>query len=145
MDEEKMKEQIQKKLKDGWIKSWMMIEVLAVNEKAAGEALKNHLERMKKEEKTLLIKEDFQEIREVEKPMPSIEKGFSQVVEIEVLTHTFDKLMFLTMNYGPSAIEILEPKNIKMDMGEAQGILNSIADMIHRFAAAGVGGVVINR
>ena len=138
-------EQVKKKIKDGWIKSWMMIEVLAVNKKAAEESLKGHLDKMKKENKTLVIKEDYKGAQEVDKPMPDIEKGFSQVVEIELLTENYEKLMFLTMNYGPSALEILEPDNIKMDLGEAQGILNSISEMIHRFAAAGVGGVVINR
>ncbi len=141
---EKLKELAEKKLKDGWIKSWMMIEVLATNREATESALKKHVEKMEKENKTLIIKKDFQKIEEVENPLPNIEKGYSQVVELEVLTETFDKLMFLTMNYGPSAIEILEPSNINIDMGEAQGILNSIAAMIHKFAAAGIGGVVIN-
>jgi transcription antitermination factor NusG len=141
VDEEKVK----KKMKDGWIKSWMMIEVLATSEEATKEALKHHIERMGNENKTLLIKTDFQDVQEIEKPVPQVEKGYSQVVELELLTETFDKLMFLTMNYGPSAVEILEPNNIKMDMGEAQGIINSIASMIHKFAAAGIGGVVINR
>ena len=138
-------DEVKKKLKDGWIKSWMMIEVLAVNKETADESLKNHLERMKKENKTIIIKEDFKGVQDVENPLPDVEKGYSQVVEIELLTQNYEQLMFLTMNYGPSALEILEPDNIKMDLGEAQGILNSISDMIHRFAAAGVGGVVINR
>ena len=140
MDNEKIK----KRIKDGWIKSWMMIEVLAVNKEATKDALEKHIEKMKKENKTMVINEDFQEIREIENPSPNIEKAYSQVVELEILTETFDKLMFITMNYGPSAIEILEPTHIKMDMGEAQGILNSISSMIHKFAAAGMGGVVIN-
>jgi len=138
-------EQVKKKLRDGWIKSWMMIEVLAISKEATEEALKNHIERMKKENKTTIIKDDFQEIREVDKPMQNVEKAYSQVVELDILTENYEKLMFLTMNYGPSAVEILEPSTIKMDMGEAQGILNSISEMIHRFAAAGIGGVVINR
>ena len=138
-------DEVKKKLKDGWIKSWMMIEVIAVNKETADESLKNHLERMKKENKTIIIKEDFKGVQDVENPLPDVEKGYSQVVEIELLTQNYEQLMFLTMNYGPSALEILEPDNIKMDLGEAQGILNSISDMIHRFAAAGVGGVVINR
>jgi hypothetical protein len=139
-----MDDEANKKLKNGWIKSWMMIEVLAINKEATEQALKNHIEKMKKENKTMVIKEDYQEIREIENPSPNIERGYSQVVELEILNETFDKLMFITMNYGPSALEILEPENIKMDMGEAQGVLNSISAMIHKFAAAGMGGVVIN-
>ena len=49
------------------------------------------------------------------------------------------------MNYGPSAIEILEPKNIKLELGEAQNVLAEIANLVHRFAQAGIGGVVISK
>ena len=38
---EKLKKEEEKKLNDGWIKSTMIIEVLAVNEEAAESALKN--------------------------------------------------------------------------------------------------------
>ena len=47
------------------------------------------------------------------------------------------------MHYGPSSVEIIEPKMVNLKLGEAQGILNSIGDMLHKFVAAGVGGVVI--
>ena len=53
MDEQKIK----KKMNDGWIKSWMMVEVLAVNKKAAQDSLKNHIQRMGNENDTDIIKE----------------------------------------------------------------------------------------
>ena len=138
-------DKVKKKINDGWIKSWMMVEVLAVEKDAAEESLKQHIDKLRKENKTEILKADFQAAEEVDNPLPNVAKAYSQVVELELLTENFEKLMFITMNYGPSALEILEPSQIRMDMGEAQGILNSISEMIHRFAAAGVGGVVINR
>ncbi len=141
---DKLEEKVKKKLKDGWIKSWMMIEVLAVTEEAAKSALEKHVERMEREDKTIVYKKDFKEIQKVESPQPNIKAAYSHVVELEVLTENYDKLVYLVMSYAPSSVEILEPEYIKMDAGEAQGILNSVAEMLHKFAAAGLGGVMIN-
>jgi len=145
MAEEKIPENIQKKVKkDGWIRSWMMIEVLAVTENAAKSALEKHVEKMRREKKTIIYRKEFHEIKKVEKPIPQIETAYSNVVELELITETYDQLVYLVMNYGPSSIEILEPEKLQIDMGEAQSILNSLAEMIHKFVAAGIGGIVIN-
>ena len=143
--DEKLKEKADKNVKnDGWIRSWMMIEVMAVNKEATKSALEKHVDKMCKEKKTIVYKKDFKDIQRIENPRPNIPEAYTYVVELEVATETYDQLVFLAMNYGPSGIEILEPEKLKLDMGEAQSILNSISEMIHKFAAAGVGGVVIN-
>lgn len=141
--DEKVAERIAKRMKDGWIKSTMMIEVLAVTEKAARESLKKHVEKMEREDNVMVYRKDFKKLDKVDNPFPNIPKAYSNVVELEMLTQNYDKLVYMIMSYAPSSVEILEPKNIKLDMGEAQGILNSIAELIHKFAAAGIGGVII--
>jgi len=143
MSEKKLPEKVQKKLKEGWIQSWMMIEVLAVTEKAARSALERHVAMLEKEEKSMVYRKDFKKIERVVKPLRGIEEAYSNVVEIELITENYEKLVYLVMNYAPSSVEILSPENIKMDIGEAQGILNSLSEMIHKFAAAGLGGVII--
>ena len=137
----KAKEQIEKRLKEGWIHSWMMIEVLAVTEEAARSALEKHIQGMEREKKTMMVKKEFKDIRKIENP--NVPPAYSYLVELELLTEDFDTLVYLAMNYAPSSIEILSPEKIRMDAGEAQGIINSIADMMHKFARSGVGGVVI--
>ncbi len=139
-----MKEKIEKKLKEGWIKSWMMIEAMAISEKTAKNALEKHLEKMEKENKTLICDKSFKDIKKVKSPFPKIDEAYSYVVELELLTENYDKLVYLVLNYGPSAIEILEPKKIEMGVGEAQGILNALASLVHRFAAMGSGGIVVS-
>lgn len=138
-----MEEKVKKKLKEGWIRVWMMIESLAVNEEAAKSSLEKHVQLMEREEKIIIYRKLFKEIQKVEKPLPNIESAFSHVVEIEMVSQDFETLTYMVMNYAPSATEILEPNLVKMDVGEAQGILNSLAEMMHKFAAAGVGGVVV--
>lgn len=145
MEDKKVVEKAEKKLKEGWIRTWMMIECLAISPDAAKSALETHIRKMGNEKKIIIYKQDFKEMKELEKPLrgKNIEKAYSLVVEIELVSENFETLVFLVMNYGPSALEILEPEKLAMDAGEAQGILNSVSDMVHRFAATGVGGVVV--
>lgn len=140
----KKQEDAKRRVKNGWIRVGMMIEALAISKETAESALKKHMEKMGKEKDIIIYKKDFRGAKEVDTPLPHIEKGYSQVVDVELAAENFDKLVYLVMNYGPSAIEILEPKNIVMDLGEAQGVLNSLASMIHTFAAMGAGGMLVS-
>jgi len=143
--DKKLKEKADKKVKEGWIRAWMMIECMAITPEAAKSALETHTKKMNNEERMLIYKQEFKKIQELEKPLrgKDIEKAYSLVVEIELVSETFERLVALVMNYAPSALEIIEPDNLKLDAGEAQGILNSVSDMVHNFAAAGIGGVVV--
>ncbi len=142
--DKKIEEKVKKRMKEGWIRASLIIEVMAISKEAAESALKKHVERMEKEKNMLVYNKDFQEAKEVEKPLPNIPKGFSHIVDVEIVAENYDKLVYIVLNYGPSAIEILEPDNIKLDLGEAQGILNALAALIHRFAAMGAGGVIVS-
>jgi SpoU rRNA methylase family enzyme len=137
-------EKIQKKLKESWIKSWMMIEALAVTEAAARSALENHVRKLGLEKGVMIAKKDFKKVEKVSKPFENIKTAYSGVVELEVLTKDYDRLVFLVLNYAPSAIEVLEPKKISIDAGEAQGILNSLAELMHRFVGLTRGGIMVD-
>lgn len=141
--DEKLKEKVEKKLKEGWIKSTMFIEALAITSESVESALKKHIEAMEKEDNTIIYKKSFKDIKKIEKPFKNIKEAYSYIVELELLTASYEQLIYIIVTYAPSSVEILEPENISMTMAEAQGILNSIADIIHRFAAIGAGGVVI--
>jgi hypothetical protein len=89
-----------------------------------------------------MYNKSFGSIKKVEKPMPNIEQGYSLTCEVELISKKFDNLVQIVIEYGPSAIELLEPSKIGFDVGEGQSILNSISRVIHDFAAAGMGGIV---
>ena len=144
IDKDKEQELLSKK----YIKTWMMFEVQAVDKKIADSALKKHIKKLHDETK------NFIEINEtpaeaIEAPeifkKQGIKQVFSKVIEITFLAKDMDQLTLIAINYGPSAIEILEPEKITISMREAQNILASIADMIHKFATAGIGGMIINQ
>lgn len=81
----------------------------------------------------------------VEKPTEKIDTAYSKTCEIELISRDFDSLVQIVIEYGPSAVELLEPKKLEIGLGDAQGILNRISQMMHRFAAAGFGGIVFLR
>jgi hypothetical protein len=134
---------IKKRLKDGWIRSSMMIEVLAATKEAAESSLKKHIESLEKEKIAFVYKKDFKDVRESSHPYDRSKKAYSNLVEVELLTPKFESLLVIVMNYGPSSVEILEPETIELNIGEAQGILNSVSEVLHTFAARGVGGVLV--
>ncbi len=144
MAKNELPEKIQKKIKEGWIRSWMMIEVLAITEKAAKDAMEKHIKKMKMEKKTIVYGRKNHSIEKIKNPRPDIPEAYSYVVELEVITETFEQLVVIAMTYGPSAVEILEPQKIEISIGEAQSIINSVAEMIHKFVQAGIGGIVIS-
>ncbi|HDD45934.1 MAG TPA: hypothetical protein ENG42_00515 [Candidatus Aenigmarchaeota archaeon] len=139
-----MKKEIEKRIKDGWINSWMMIEAMAMTEAVARNALEKHIKKMENEEGVIVYEKKFGEAKRIEKPFANIKEAYSQVVELLVLTRNYDKLLYIVMNYAPSAIEILEPAEIILKVGEAQAIANSLAALIHKFAAAGAGGIIVS-
>lgn len=139
------KEQISEKLKQGWIQASMMFEVLAVTEEAAKEALQNHIDKLEKRGFVDMVKKDFSPAEKVEKPMQGIESAFSQVCETEIMVKGLENLVQIVLEFGPTSVEILKPEKYEISIREAQNMLNLMAEMMHRFAAAGFGGIVIAR
>ena len=135
-------------LEKGWIKSWLVFEVQAATKQAAQNALKNHVDAILKDEKHVyLVEKNFTGIDEVDAPehlkAQGIKMVFSQIAEIIILVMEFEVLVNIVINYAPSVVEILAPEEIKLSMRDAQGALVSVADMMHKYAQAGYGGMLV--
>ena len=113
--------------------------------RVAKKALEKHMEKMDRETNAVIYKMDYKEMKKVENPMPNIREAFSYVVDIGLVANSYEKLFMLVVTYGPSSVEILEPEKIVLKVGDAQGILNAISDIIHGFAAKTIGGVHIRQ
>lgn len=138
-----MDEEIKKKRKDQWIEAWFAIEALATNKETVEGALKRHIENMEHAKDTFVYEKKFTEIKHVENPMKDVAEGFSQVVEIKLFAKNIFTLINLVILYGPSSIEILGPNEKAVKISELQDLCNVLAGLMHQFAAAGVGGMVI--
>ena len=131
------------KVKGGWIRAKMMFEVLGINEDASKNALEKLISRLDTEDSRVeLVSKEFGETSRIENPMPNIKEGYSIICEVELISKNLDNLTQIVMEYGPSSIELVDPRTIGLSIGEAQGILNSISRLVHQFAASGAGGLV---
>jgi hypothetical protein len=140
-----IKQEADEKVREGWLRASMIFEVLAINEKTTKDSLEELINRIEKDNRIKLYKKEFGEIRKVEKPLPNIEFGYSLTCDIELISKKLDDLAQVVSEYGPSAIELLEPLKLNINAGEAQTILNLISSIMHEFAAAGAGGIVFLR
>lgn len=138
------KEEIADKISKGWIKSRLWFEVMAIDKDTTESALKKHVEKVRKSKDTIILVENY-EIAEEIKPAPEgLEKAFTQAVKVELLTKNVEVLLYLVIFFAPSAVEVLEPSKMTVGMETVQTIMNSVSDMIHRFAAQGAGGMVVS-
>lgn len=133
----------------GWIKVWLLFDTQAIDKRSLQELLKALAERIKATEAVKLVEENFSDVKKVDAvdqyQARGIKKAFSQVYECVYLVKDFETLVHLVINFGPSSLEILGPNNIKLDGRQMQNVLITIAEMMHRFALAGRGGVMITK
>ena len=138
-----MEEKVEKLKEEGWINVWCAIEVLTTKEELAEKALKKLANEMKANPNLYIYEEKFLETREVEKPAKGVDKGYSKVMEISFLVKDLYSLIEFCVRYGPSAVEILEPEEIRVKIDEIQNLANFISGLMHQFVSAGIGGLVI--
>ena len=143
-DQAKLKEEISKKKKEGWIEAWFAVEALAVKENVVENALKDHVERLSRAKDVFAYDTQFLEVKKVENPTQHIKEGFSQVAEMKLFIRNLNSLVAIIIVYGPSSIEIIGPEKKDLKIEEMQNMANLLAGYVHQFAAAGVGGLVIS-
>lgn len=138
-----LKEEINKKRKDKWFEVAFGIEVLAVSENVAESSLNKHVNKLSKEQGVFVYEKKFSETQKVENPMKNVKEAYSRIVNLRLFVKDLSALMHIVTLYGPSSIEILGPSKKEIDLSEVQHVANNLASLVHQFAAAGVGGIVI--
>ena len=136
-------ETVSKRIKEGWIKTWTATEVIAVTEEAAESSLKKHVELIGKEPDLMIYNVDYKKTEKTPHPFEKGKEAYTKVVEIELIARRFENLVYFVLNYAPSSIEIMEPNKIEIPMGEAQNVLNSMAELVHSLVARTRGAVTI--
>ncbi len=126
------------------IKAALIFEVVAVTEEAAKKSLEKHLKKLSEDRRVRVLKTEMSEVEKIENFSERIREAFSVIADAEIETNRFDNLLQIVIEFGPSSVELLSPDRIELSISEAQGILNSVSSVMHRFAAAGgTGGIII--
>jgi len=134
---------VEKARKDNWIDVWFAIDVLGASQEVVVNSLKEHVDKLAKTANVLVYKTEFREVEEVKNPPKPLQRGWGQVVNVSLYAKDLYTLIYTILLYGPSAIEVLSPSTKQVSIAEIQNISNSLSGLLHQFAAAGVGGIVI--
>jgi hypothetical protein len=118
---------IREKIESGWIRCAIVIEVLGKPADYLDTVIKKTIEDLEKKKEIIeVISKKFYE------PTP-IESMFSTFTEVEILIKDMKTLTEFVFIYMPSNIEILEPKELKMNLHSANDFINTMAARMHQY------------
>ncbi|MBI2232392.1 MAG: hypothetical protein HYU56_00565 [Candidatus Aenigmarchaeota archaeon] len=137
-------EEIKDKRKEKWLEVIFMIEALGIEKDVVKNALETHIQKLESLKSVLVYEKKFGDIEKVENPMKGVKEAYSQVVEVKLFAKDMFTLVNIVLVYGPSAVEILGPDRKEIALDEVQNLANLLAGVVHQFAAAGAGGIIIS-
>lgn len=126
-DEEKLEELIGKACKQGAVYALMHFDAHGSEETAVRDSLVDFIARLTKEKGVVYCKGEIE---------TAMEKDgmYSSFAEVTVLGEHFNALLNLCLKYGPVAVEILKPKELRLTVEEAQSLLLDAAQATQEYS-----------
>lgn len=112
----------------GWVHASMVVEVQGNDKDHIKGALERHIEKIKKEAGVDIYGVIFSD------PTMFRENLFACNAELKFIAKDYSILAHLALLYSPSSIEIYEPKQINLPLGDAQNILVDISNIVTSLA-----------
>ncbi len=121
MDSKELKERIA----EGSIHFTTILEMMGKPKEHIENTLREYVEKIKSDENFEILRDDFEEAKEVEDGM------FSVFVELEILSKRAEHLLWFCFDYMPSSIEIIDPEIIKHNSHDFSNYLNDLQSRLH--------------
>lgn len=116
---------VERQLREGSILARIFIEVQGNDRDACQKALERTIfDSLSMENSVKILNVKFYELKRDEET-----KFFSGVVEVKLLFRDFRWFISVVMRYGPSAMEIIEPHSVKLNLEEMQSILADVSEL----------------
>lgn len=123
---ERMKDkEIKEFIEKGYLKINVIFEVVGNPKNHVEDSLKAYIANIKTQEGIVVLREDYDDVQEVN------EGVFSIVAESEMLVKDFEKLTWLCINFTPASIEIIEPDELKIEQKSITHWLNDLLSSLH--------------
>jgi len=127
------------------VKVWMVFEAVGAEKEGVVKSLDNHIENIESEKGVEITEIEKEQATEIENPHESLEKGYSQLIEMRADFESFQKVVESVINYGPTYVQMEGPDKYELDLRESQDTLQSVANTMHQYAQMGAGGVLISK
>lgn len=127
------------------VKVWMVFEAVGAEKDGVVKSLEDHVNSIKSEDGVEIKEMEKDEATEIENPHETLEKGYSQVLEMKVDFDNFQKAIETVINYGPTYVQMEGPDNYELSLRESQDVMQSVANTMHQYAQMGAGGILISQ
>lgn len=127
------------------VKLWMVFEAVSPSQEGVEGSLEDHLEKLRNEPEAEVVESNIDEVEKVENPHKTLEEGYSQVAETVVKASSFEEAIALTVNYGPTYVQVEEPDVYDLKLKESQEALQHVADIMRQYAETGAGGMLVSK
>ena len=122
---------IERYLREGSILARIFIEVQGNDRDTCQKALERTIfDSLADEDPVKLINVKFYELKR-----DDVNEFFSGVVEVKLLFRDFRWFISVVMRYGPSAMEIIEPHSVKLNLDEMQSIIADVSELSQTFSS----------
>jgi hypothetical protein len=117
--------QIRERLQKGWVRAIITFEVVGKPAKHVEKALADFMENIKKDERIVFLREEMEPALEHEDGM------FGTFCEAEMLVQNLEVLTWLSINFSPASIEIVDPDTLHIPARDVQNWLNDLLAKVH--------------
>lgn len=125
--------QIKEKIKEGYIRTSVVFEVIGRPAEHIIEALKKLIEFIQQDKKIIIISHKIHDAEEVKEE--NMREMFSSFMELELLLDSPKKAIEFIYDYMPASMEIIEPSNFSFKLNEFNSVLNDITGRLHQYDA----------
>jgi len=116
----------------GFLARWYL-EVQSNDKKVAEEALKNMIfNNLMNEPEAQILEVSLYDLKKESSGEDS--EYYSGVAEIKLITTDFRWFINLVMRYAPSAIEVIEPEEVKLSSDQIHAILADVSEISHAYS-----------
>lgn len=127
------------KIMKGWLHTHLIFEVLGRPKEHILEVLDLLIKRLGETKNVEILKSKIHEAKVVksqEQTQNRVQELYSSFAEVEVVIKDLAKLIEVIFDYMPSSIEIVSPKDLKLELSDANALLNDLATRLHSYNMA---------
>lgn len=114
------------------IRASLIFEVLGRPKEHIIEMLELLIKELGKKKGIIITKNKIHEARQLPKS-EGTQDLFSSFAEVEIVAEDTAKILEIIFDYMPSSVEIVEPKELKINLSDANALLNDLATRLHHY------------
>ncbi|MEM4703089.1 MAG: hypothetical protein QXP53_01235 [Candidatus Pacearchaeota archaeon] len=124
----------------GWIRTFLLFEIIGKPKEHIIEVLNLLVKKLGELKGVHVINSKIHDAKKVagqsQETKEKLEEVFSSFAEVEILAEKLSKIIEIIFDYMPSSIEISEPKDLKINLSDANALLNDLATRLHQYHMA---------